>query len=96
MSKLSFTKALASHPELKELIAHANKEHKEVEDYLKDLSKIPTENKQWLEKIGELKHAVTHHVNQEEKEIFPQAKKILSAEKTQTMVEKMKEQKQSL
>lgn len=85
----TFYKALRHKDDMKETIKHADKEHAEVKDYIEEISQIPYTNDEWLEKLGELKHAVLHHVAEEENKIFHHAKKILTKEQTTTLVEDM-------
>lgn len=79
--------------ELKEKIKHADKEHSEVEEYLSKITRMSVEGEKWLEQFGELKHAVDHHVEEEEKEIFKMAKEILSDEQAEKLAKEMAELK---
>ena len=74
----TFYAALEEYKETAELIDHAIQEHEEVKDYITKLSAISVESEKWLEQFGELKHSVTHHVKEEESDIFKRAKNILS------------------
>lgn len=74
----TFYKALKQHEEMKDTIKHAEKEHAEVREYIVRISQIPYTSDEWLEQLGELKHAVAHHVFEEESEIFHKAKKLLT------------------
>lgn len=61
-----------------ERLEHADKEHEEIRQYLVRLSAMPVDNPQWMTLFGELHRAVTHHVEEEEREVFASAKKCLS------------------
>jgi len=74
----TFYKALESKKPTGENIEEAEDEHKEIEKYLKKLSKLEFNSPEWLEQFGEFKHSVTHHVHEEEDIIFDKAKKVLS------------------
>lgn len=92
----TFYKTLERDSELKAKLAHANKEHDEIEKYLESISNLSPESDKRLVMIGELKHAVEHHVNNEEKNIFPEAKKILSDEEARELAEEMDKLKTKL
>ncbi len=57
---------------------HAEREHNEMRDLLQVLENTPISSEFWLEKFGELKHAIEHHVREEEDDVFPKAKVLLS------------------
>lgn len=64
-------------------MGHAHHEHDEIRDYLDKLSTTPVADEAWIETFGEFKHSVTHHVEEEEGDIFEEAKKYIdSAEAT--------------
>jgi hemerythrin superfamily protein len=92
----TFYKELKNFEEIKDLIKHADKEHAEVKEYLEQISKISVEDNLWIEKIGELKHSVDHHVHEEEKEIFQTAKKLLDKDQELDLATKMEELKQKI
>ncbi|MEI9904542.1 MAG: hypothetical protein WDN06_11610 [Asticcacaulis sp.] len=57
---------------------HAEREHNEMRDLMQILDNTPISSEFWLEKFGELKHAIEHHVREEEDDVFPKAKVLLS------------------
>lgn len=90
----TFYKALKAFEETKDLIKHADKEHTEVKDYLAQISEISLDDDLWLEQVGELKHAVEHHVQEEEEEIFKKAKQVLDKNQEQDLASEMEALKQ--
>lgn len=79
--EITFYKAIdeaTSSTRAEERLEHADKEHEEIRQYLVRLSAMPIENPKWMELFGELRHAVTHHVQEEERDVFESAKKCLS------------------
>ncbi len=69
-------------------VQHSAREHHEVNDLLDTLHDTPISSEFWLEKFGELKHAVTHHVEEEEGEVFAKARQLLtSAQATQLAID---------
>ena len=61
-----------------EQMDHADEEHAEIRDYLETLESIDIATEEWIEQFGEFKHSVTHHVDEEEGDIFEKAKKYLT------------------
>jgi hemerythrin superfamily protein len=75
--------------QVEEKIEHANHEHDEIREYLEKLSTTPVQDELWLETFGEFKHSVTHHVEEEEGEIFEKAKKYLSSQEAKDLAKEM-------
>ncbi|HVZ28786.1 MAG TPA: hemerythrin domain-containing protein [Asticcacaulis sp.] len=63
-----------------EKMARSEAEHDEIRELLDVLSDTPVSSDFWLEKFGELKHAVEHHVQEEEGEVFELAPTLLDRE----------------
>ena len=92
----TFYEALRNHSKTSERIQHAEKEHKEVKDYIAKLNRLSIESEKWVEQFGEFKHSVIHHVKEEEKDIFEEAKKVLSKEAAKQLAVDMETIKQGL
>ena len=71
--------------EAKEEVADALDEHAEAKSMLEELSAMDKTSDEFLEKVQELKDALEHHISDEEDEMFPQARKTLSAEVAEEM-----------
>lgn len=74
---------------VEEQVEHAHHEHDEIREYLQKLSTTPIEDELWIETFGEFKHSVTHHVEEEEGEIFEKAKKYLSSHEATKLAKDM-------
>lgn len=74
---------------VEEKMEHAHHEHDEIRELLKTLSKMPVTEEGWMEQFGEFKHAVTHHVEEEEEDLFKKARKYLSKEQAQELAKEM-------
>jgi hemerythrin superfamily protein len=92
----TFYAALKEHEETEEGTNHAEKEHTEVKEYLAKLSRLSIEGEKWMEQFGELKHSVSHHVAEEEGEIFDKAKKVLNKDQAKQLAIDMEAAKQKL
>ena len=69
---------VAADREMAGQMRHSKQEHREVHDLLETLHDTPISSEFWLEKFGEFKHAVSHHVAEEEGEIFARARQVLT------------------
>jgi hemerythrin superfamily protein len=87
--KQTFYAALKNEYETEEDIEEANEEHDEIKDYMKKLSRMSADSDKWMELFGEFKHAVEHHVHEEEDRVFPKAKRILSDEEARQLAREM-------
>ncbi|MFO1241749.1 MAG: hemerythrin domain-containing protein [Rickettsiales bacterium] len=74
----TFYKALEKKSQTEEKMEHAHEEHDEIREYMDKLDVISMESEKWIETFGEFKHAVEHHVHEEEESIFKKAKSILN------------------
>lgn len=74
---------------VEEKIEHTYEEHDEIEEFLDKLSSVPMESDEWMIHFGELKHACTHHFEEEEGELFEKAKTYLEADKAKQLAKDM-------
>lgn len=73
---------------------HSVAEHKELDDLMEELNETDFSSPAWLTKFKTLKHRYEHHIDEEEADIFPEAKKVVGKdgnEKLGTAFEKRKE-----
>jgi hemerythrin superfamily protein len=63
---------------MNDMLEHSEHEHHEIKALMHVLSRLSISSEEWLEKFGELKFAIEHHVAKEEGDIFPRAKAVLS------------------
>ena len=102
---------LEIHMKIEEAILYPTlKEHSETEDkgfegiaehdvgknLLREMESMPNDNKEWTAKFDVLKESMEHHNHEEEDELFPEARKILSQEKIDEMGEKLFAEKEKL
>ena len=82
--------------ELKDEVREADEEHHLVKILLGELSKMTPKDEQFDAKMTVLKENIEHHVEEEETELLPDAKKALSAELLEQLGDEMEERKESL
>ena len=56
---------------------HSVAEHKELDDLMSELNEIEFSSPAWLVKFKDMRHRYEHHIEEEEEDIFPEAKDIL-------------------
>ncbi len=69
----------ADEEKAKDLTAEAYEEHRAADKLLADLKATPVNDEQWLAKLKVLKENIEHHIEEEENELFPEAKKIFNS-----------------
>ena len=79
---------------VEEQMEHAHHEHDDIREYLVKLSDLAAEDEQWIETFGEFKHAVSHHVEEEEGDVFEKARKYLDHNDAVELAKEMDELKQ--
>ena len=80
-----FYAPLREHAETQEMATHSAREHKEIETKVKALSATDASTERWKDLFSELADTVSHHVKEEENELFPRAQKALSTEQLDAM-----------
>lgn len=68
---------LMEHDLTQDQARHSVAEHKELDDYVEQLEEYDMSSSQWLITAKELAHRLTHHLDEEEVEVFPVAGKAL-------------------
>lgn len=83
--------------ETRDIIIEAYDEHQEVKDLLAELAALsPDDDDEWSDLLEELKDSVEHHVEEEENEMFPQAREVLTQQEIDelgTQIQAAKQQK---
>jgi hemerythrin-like domain-containing protein len=86
----------AADKEGKELVAESKEEHHVVDLIIEELQGVELGAEDFEAKMKVLQENVEHHIDEEEKEMFPDAKKMLGEEKLQELGGVMAELKESL
>jgi iron-sulfur cluster repair protein YtfE (RIC family) len=80
----------------KAVVAEALDEHAEFDAILQEISEIPANKSEWLEKICELKDMVRGHVRKEEEKMFPVARSKLAQSRAEELGRQIEERQKSL
>lgn len=88
-----FYPALKNVEDTRDLTLEAIEEHNLVKKLLSQLDGMPKDSQEWLAKLKVLKENVDHHVEEEEEELFEQAKQVLSDSQAQEMAKRFQQTK---
>jgi hemerythrin-like domain-containing protein len=69
---------LMEHDMTQDTARHSVSEHKELDDFVEQLDGYDMSGPQWIQTAEELRERLLHHLDEEEKEVFPVAGKVLS------------------
>jgi hypothetical protein len=84
---------MLAEPDLRDDARHSVAEHKEVADYLAELSKIDIGLPEWEQKFAHMRHRYEHHIEEEEEEMFPAAEAQLSGKTEERLADTYEERK---
>ena len=80
----------------RDLVLESIEEHKQIKMVLADLEQTDKTAEEWGAALKVLKEDVMHHVGEEENDLFPKVKKILSKERLEDLGTRMEEMKVQL
>lgn len=80
-------------PDLRHDAQHSVSEHKEIDDFLEEIADLDPASDAWTETFGKMKHRYTHHIDEEEEEMFPEADKELPDAKLAELGDRYAERK---
>jgi iron-sulfur cluster repair protein YtfE (RIC family) len=80
--------------QLKGLAADAADEHEKAKNFLSQLEDLDVDDDEWISTFSELREGVLHHVQDEEKKIFPACTQYMKAQLLQEIGEKCVEEKE--
>jgi len=78
---------------LKDITLEAYQEHHIVDVLLDELESLDFKDENWKAKLTVLQENLQHHIEEEEKEIFPEAEKTLTMKELNLMEANIKQQK---
>jgi hemerythrin-like domain-containing protein len=91
-----FYPALKEHPKAKELVLEAYEEHNVVDMVMAEISSVPFEDETWGAKLTVMKENVEHHIDEEESEMFKQARQVFDKDELSELGARMEARKQEL
>ena len=91
-----FYPALKEHPKMKDLVLEAYEEHHVVDTVMAEIRDVPYDDETWGAKLTVMKENVEHHIEEEEDEMFKQARQVFSKEELVQLGDRMQARKDEL
>ncbi len=83
--------AMKEHPKAKETILEAYEEHDVVDKVLSELEATPFDDETWHAKLTVMQENLLHHIEEEEKEMFKQARQLFSEDELESLGRQMEQ-----
>ena len=90
-----FYPALKSHPKAKDIVLEAYEEHHVVDLLMGELESLDVSDPTWGAKAIVMKENIEHHIEEEEGEMFAQARQVFDRQELQELGERMADRKVS-
>ncbi|HEX5012780.1 MAG TPA: hemerythrin domain-containing protein [Candidatus Limnocylindrales bacterium] len=84
-----FYPALREHPRAKDMVLEAYEEHDVVDTIMGQLGSLPVDDETWGAKATVMIENLRHHIEEEEKEMFPTARRVFDADELEQLGEQM-------
>ena len=91
-----FYPALKEHPKTKEITLEAYEEHHVVDMVMKEIEGLPFDDERWGAKFTVMKENIEHHIEEEEGQMFKQARQVFEEEELEALGERMAVRKEQL
>ena len=91
-----FYPALKEHPKAKEIVLEAYEEHNVVDTVMSELEATDVSDERWGAKFTVMKENIEHHIEEEEGEMFKQARAVFEPGELQALGDRMAARKQEL
>jgi hemerythrin-like domain-containing protein len=90
-----FYPALKSHPKAKDIVLEAFEEHHVVDLLMSELEELDVTDETWGAKAIVMKENIEHHIEEEEGEMFRQARRVFDRQELDDLGERMSARKAS-
>ena len=91
-----FYPTLKRHPRAKDIVLEAYEEHDVVNHLMGELSALPFDDETWGAKAKVMQENIEHHIEEEEGEMFKQARQVMDESELETLGERMAARKEEL
>ena len=91
-----FYPALKAHPKTKEITLEAYEEHHVVDTVMAEIEGVAFDDERWGAKFAVMKENLEHHIEEEEGEMFKQAKQAFDPDELERLGESMAARKEEL
>ncbi len=90
-----FYPELKAHPKAKDIVLEGYQEHHVVDLIMKELEECPVDDESWGAKAKVMKENVEHHMEEEEGEMFKQARSVFDRSELEDLGDRMAARKES-
>ncbi len=90
-----FYPELKAHPKARDIVLEGYEEHHVVDVLMSELEALDVSDETWGAKALVMKENVEHHIEEEEGEMFPQARSVFDAAELDDLGDRMEARKQS-
>ncbi|MCK5942686.1 MAG: hemerythrin domain-containing protein [Planctomycetes bacterium] len=87
--------ALIERPDGQEQARHSIHEHEQQAELIAKVEQADWASSAWLQHFGTLRHEIEHHLDEEEADVFPLSRRLLSDDVTSALAEKFDGRKQA-
>jgi hypothetical protein len=91
-----FYPALKEHPKAKEIVLEAYEEHHVVDQVMAEIDGLPFDDETWGAKLTVMKENVEHHIEEEEDEMWTQARQVFDDSELEELGTRMEARKEEL
>lgn len=91
-----FYPALQEHPKAKDIVLEAYEEHNVVDMVMAEIEAIPFDDDTWSAKLTVMKENVEHHIEEEEDQMFSQARQVFDEDELVELGTRMQGRKEEL
>ncbi|MDP9328809.1 MAG: hemerythrin domain-containing protein [Actinomycetota bacterium] len=91
-----FYPALKEHPKARDIVLEGYEEHHVVDMVMAEIVDLPYDDETWGAKCTVMKENVEHHIEEEEGEMFKQARQVFSNEELEDLGVRMQARKEQL
>jgi hemerythrin-like domain-containing protein len=91
-----FYPALKQHPKAKDLVLEAYEEHNVVDMVMREIDGVAFDDERWGAKLTVMKENVEHHIDEEESEMFKQARDVFDHQELEDLGARMEIRKKEL
>jgi hemerythrin-like domain-containing protein len=89
-----FYPALKEHPKAREIVLEGYEEHHVVDEIMGELEATDVTDETWSAKFKVMKENIEHHIEEEEGDMFKQARQVFDADELESLGARMQELKQ--
>jgi hypothetical protein len=91
-----FYPALKEHPKAKDIVLEGYEEHNVVDMVMEEITNVPYDDETWGAKFTVMKENVEHHIEEEEGEMFKQARQVFDKDELEELGERMQTRRDEL